>query len=55
MRERVVMTYAVDVLASRPTVLQNQAQLIQPDGHVDDAATMVLVDPVRIYVPIVVR
>lgn len=53
--ERVVMTYAVNVSASTTTYLLNEALLSQPDGHEAQAAAVVLVDPVRVYVPTILR
>jgi hypothetical protein len=53
--ERVAMTYTVNVSASATTYLLNEAFLSQPDGHEAYASSTVLVDPVRIYIPTILR
>lgn len=53
--ERVVMTYTVNVAVSSTTQLLNQALLSQPDGHEARATVTVLVDPVRVYMPTILR
>lgn len=53
--EPVTLTYAVEVTAPSRTVLWNQALLTQSDGSSDEAVVPVWVDPVRVYLPVVMR
>jgi uncharacterized repeat protein (TIGR01451 family) len=53
--EPITLTYVVTVTAPSRAALWNQAVLAQSDGSSSEAAVMVLVDPARIYLPLVVK
>lgn len=52
---QVTLTYVVTVTAPSRTALWNRAVLAQADGQTDTAAALVLVDPARVYLPLVCR
>jgi uncharacterized repeat protein (TIGR01451 family) len=53
--EPVTLTYAVTVTGSSRAVLWNHALLTQSGGSSDEAAVVVLVDPVRVYLPLLLK
>jgi len=53
--EQVTLTYVVTVTAPSRTALWNRVTLIQTGGLTDTATALVLVDPVQVYLPFVLR
>ncbi len=53
--EQVTLTYVVTVTAPSRTALWNQAVLTQTGGLTDTATALVLVNPVRVYLPLVLK
>jgi len=53
--ERVELVYAVTVTADTTTDVVNRASLTQADGSESSAVSIVLVDPIKVYLPLVLR
>ena len=53
--ERVELVYAVTVTADSTTDVVNRASLTQADGLESSAVSVVLVDPIKVYLPLVLR
>jgi uncharacterized repeat protein (TIGR01451 family) len=53
--EQVTLTYVITVTAPSHTALWNRAVLTQTDGLTDTATALVQVDPVQVYLPIVLK
>jgi hypothetical protein len=53
--EPAILTYVVTITALSRVALWNRAVLTQSNGLTDTAAALVLVDPVRVYLPLVLR
>jgi hypothetical protein len=55
MGEEISMTYVVSVTVQSTIALWNDAVLTQGEEVVDTASVVVLVDPVHVYLPLVLR
>jgi len=53
--EQVTLTYLVTVTASSHTALWNRATLTQIGGLTDTATALVLVDPLQVYLPLILK
>lgn len=53
--EQVTLTYVVTVTAPSHTALWNRATLTQTGGLTHTATVLVLVDPLRVYLPLILR
>jgi uncharacterized repeat protein (TIGR01451 family) len=51
----VTLTYAVTTTTSSRTILRNEAVLTQTDGLTSTATSIVFVDPLRVYLPLILR